>query len=179
MIIIATPQEFSIFSPTEERVYRRYRLQGQRFEEIAVDLKISVVRVRRVWNEAMKKIRAHRELTENPQYLLHRGKDVLRSESGYGQLAAPAAALQTVPEIDEPADQSLMSLYEPGIRVRIDAELSMEQDGQERKIVVPAGTEGRVDEVYDQESPPFCVVTFLYGGLDMQASIAFDNLAPL
>ncbi len=174
--LVATPQELSLLTGSEERVYRRFRYEGKTFEEIAKELRQSADNVRKRWNNAVKKIKAHRELTENPQYFLAKGQDVLRGQRGYGQQESSARFLQTIPDMDVTAHPELTKLFEKGIKVRIRQNIKL--DGEEEQELQTKGILATVDEVYEKANPSFCLVTFTNDREEMQAAIVFDMLEP-
>lgn len=78
-IIVATVDELRILTKRERQVYEMFRHEGKTKEEICRELRFNKDAFRRYWWAAMKKIREHRQLTQNPQYFLARGKDILSS----------------------------------------------------------------------------------------------------
>lgn len=181
ILIVATSEELAMLTASEERVYRRYRLEGKRFEEIAKELRRSKDHVRKLWNAGIKKIRRHRELVENPQYFLHRGKDVLRQGGGHEQLSAPAESMRTIAEMPAELAEPPAHLYEPGVRVRIlaDLEYRPESEVEAFRMLQTAGLEGVVVEVHEAAEPPWCLVEFTLETVDMFASVPFNILSPL
>lgn len=179
-IIVLTAEEMALLSPTEERVYRRYRHEGKKFAEIAKEFKISMETVRKRWNAAMKKIRAHRELVENPQYFIAKGRDVLRGEgSGMAMISAPAESLHTIPDLPEGTqDVSSVRLFEVGLRVQLRGSQELVIDGISQEVLLE-GIEGMIDEVFEGADPPYCVVSFTLDGIELQAGIPFDMLEVL
>ncbi len=175
-IIVATNEELLTLTPREREIYRMFRIGGKRFEEIASELQITGESVRKKWNTAMRKIRMNRNLEENPQYFLHRGRDVLRSSQEYGQLSGPAASMRTIGEISDTAE---LRLFEATMHVKILRDLAMDVEGFDGpQLFKIKGTIAVVDEVYEASNPPFCVVVFAYEGKEMAASIMFDDLEP-
>ncbi|MBX4215857.1 hypothetical protein KW797_02835 [Candidatus Parcubacteria bacterium] len=179
-IIIATGEEMGLLSPSQERIYRRFRLEGQTFEEIAKDLRMTKDNVKKKWREAIRMIERHRNLTENPQYFLHRGRDVLRGERGYGQVAAQARHLHTIPDLPaELASPEDLPLFAPGMLVRIRKNLPYGDPGSAFEELATAGLTATVMAVYDADDPPTCLIEFTIDTVEMQAQVTFEYLDPI
>ena len=76
-LLIATVDELRLLTKREREVYEMFRHEGLKKEEICKRLHVGLEAFRRYWWSATKKIRRHRQMTENPQYFLSRGKDIL------------------------------------------------------------------------------------------------------
>lgn len=178
-IVVATNEELALLTAQEERVYRRYRHEGKKFKEIADELKIKEKAVRERWNAAMKKIRQNRDLTENPQYFIARGRDVLQGQQGYGLHEAPAETLRTIPALEVEVHPELMRLFEPDVRVRLRGNLTIEDEYGEEKELMTLGIIARVEEVFEEADPPYCVVEFKYDSGQMLANVEFGMMDPV
>lgn len=86
IIVVATVDELRLLTKQERLVYEMYRHEGKTREAICTELKIGKDGFRRHWWSAIKKIIAHRKLTENPQHFLAQGRDILRGDVQLGQV---------------------------------------------------------------------------------------------
>jgi hypothetical protein len=76
-IVVATTDELRLLTKRERQIYELYRHEGKTREEICAALKIGKDAFRRYWWSAIKRIQEHRKLTQNPQYFMAKGQDVL------------------------------------------------------------------------------------------------------
>lgn len=79
-LLIPTGEELRVLSKMELRIYEMYRLKGRTKEQICEEMHITRETFRGHWSRAQNKLRRQRLMTENPQYQLAKGNDVLRND---------------------------------------------------------------------------------------------------
>ncbi len=89
-LIIATIEELRLLTKREREVYEMFRSEGLRRDEICAKLHLNKESFRRYWWSAVKKIRMHRRMTENPQWYLARGRDILAGDGVHVERQRPA-----------------------------------------------------------------------------------------
>ena len=104
-LLIATVDELRLLTKREREVYEMFRHEGLRKEEICLKLHVGKEAFRRYWWSAVKKIRRHRQLTENPQYFLARGHDILGGGAHIGiQRPADTSTISNTSRFNRPGE---------------------------------------------------------------------------